>query len=159
MTFLLRYWKYLAGLLAVTLAFASGAHWQAGRDERKAANIAAQQAILDAVAFENYSKATQRAIKAEHDAQDANRKIYADLEPKLAVANDNGARLARLLHSATQAGANRCPVPTDTGVGSPSGPSGVAADSIEAATGAHFAACERDAVRLNALAAQIKGQM
>mgnify|MGYP001558138224 CR=1 FL=1 len=156
---ILKYWRYLSLILVAGAVFYAGAHWQSGRDAATAAKIAARQALLDQVAFENYSKASLRAIKAEHDAQEANRRIYADLEPKLAASRSDGAITARRLRDALATGGRCGAVPEAPGAGVTTDTSGVAADGVEAATGAHLASCTRDAARLTALQDVVKGQM
>ena len=158
MILILKYWRYLALLSVLGAVFYAGAHWQSGRDARKAADIAAKQAILDSVAAENYSKAMQHIIAVEHTAQDLNRRVYADLEPKLALATADGRRLASLLHaSAARASCDAPVAPADQPA--VAGASAVTGGEIEAAEATYYAACDSDALRFGALQEQVRGQM
>lgn len=169
MPLLLAKWEYLAGLLAllaiVGSIFGCGAHWQAGRDATKAAKVATIQAQRDAIAAATYAKAVQDRDAAEKAATEANRRIYADLEPKLAAATADGRRLARLLHDALSRPANR-----GTGQAAPdqpgtapavgeSGSTGKIAGPIERGLGDYIASCTRDEARFSALKEEVRGQL
>ena len=164
MTLFLAYWKPLAAMLVLAGIFYAGAHWQHGRDEAKAAKVAAVQAQRDAIAAAAYAKAVQDRDAAEKSATEANRRIYADLEPRLAASLADGKRLARLLHDAlSRASSGPEPAHPDQpgAADAPGVPAsqGTIAGDIERATGEAFAACERDSLRLTALQGQIRGQM
>ena len=161
MIFLLKYWKYLVALLVLGAMFYMGAHWQGGRDAAKEAVIAAAQAQRDAIAATAYDKAVQDRDAAEKAATEANRRIYADLEPKLANAAADGARLARLLHEALASPGSGAPAthPDQPPASNPSGVAGSDPGAIERLTADAFAACERDAGRLTALQDEIRPQL
>ena len=164
MIFLLKYWKYLVALLVLGAMFYMGVHWQGGRDADKAAKIAATQAQRDAAASAAFTLEVKRVQAAEQAATEANRRIYADLEPKLAAATADGARLARLLHEALARPSSGAPAtaPDRPGAANPSGvPGSVQTDGgpIERALADVLATCGRDSARLTALQAEVQGQM
>jgi len=156
--------RIAAGLLVLAAAFGAGWRWEHGRAERRAAVVAAAQAQRDAVAAAAYQKAVSERDTAEQEARDANRRIFTDLEPKLAAAAADGARLARLLHEAL-ARASSGPAEAPSGVPGAADSPGVpgsqstVAGPIERATGEALAACQRDSARLAALQEEVRGQM
>ena len=159
--FLLKYGKYLVSLLVLGAMFYMGAHWQGGRDAAKEAVIAAAQAQRDAIAATAYAKAVQDRDAAEKAATEANRRIYADLEPKLANAAADGARLARLLHEALASPGSGAPAtaPDQSAAHDASGVASSDPGTVERLTADAFSACERDSTRLTALQAEVRGQL
>ena len=163
--FLLKYWKYLVSLLVLGAMFYMGAHWQGGRDATKAAVIAAAQAQRDAAAATAFELEVKKVQAAEQAATEANRRIYADLEPKLAAATASSNDFARRLRDAIAAESDSGPVPQGTGHVVPidssreSGSAGAVAGPIERATADYDAACQRDALRFSALQAEVQAQL
>lgn len=157
---LLKYWKYAAGAALIAVVWwqihsygdrrydAGKAHVQVKCDKDSAARqTATEKAIADAKAGEAAAKANNVEVM-----EDANKKLVA-------IAADRDS-LARLYRSAQ---GRVCPVaPAE----SPSDPesliaAGVAARTreIDAALEAYDGACRRDAVRFEALQAEIRPQL
>ena len=160
MIFLLKYWKYLVALLVLGAMFYMGAHLQGGRDDAKAAVIAADQAKRDASAALAYAKVVQDRDAKEKAATEANRTIYETLEPKLAAATASRDDFARRLRDALAAESSSGPVSQTPDQPGATGPTGTHSDGpITAATADAFAECQRNKLRLGALQDEIRPQL
>lgn len=120
----------------------------------EAAGRAQVQKAWDAEALAQrtaYAEAASRAAEKQEADRKAAEVIENGLREKLAAADADGRTLARRLHD-YQARAGRCTVPTATVTPSElAGPGGITGSdgAVERATEDVFAACKRDAERLN----------
>jgi hypothetical protein len=147
---------YLYGAGAGAILVLAGLLWWRGnqldhvRAEFTAYKAAQAQAVADA------TKAAQIKANAvgEHNAA-----VMADLQGKLDGSIADGTRLAVRLRLAL-AGIHTSPVPEAPGQPGTAAPGGVTgSDGTIEATAAAFAACQRDAARLDAWIAEVTPQL
>ena len=108
----------------------------------------AGQDDIRAEVAEQVAKATAETVRIETERDAISRRIESELLPRIQDADANARDLARRLRIAT----SRRAVPQATGTAADAAtPGGEPADGgdIERATEDHFAACARDAERLN----------
>ena len=153
------------GLLVLAAAFGAGWRFEHVRAVKRAATVAAAQAVKDAAASAAFAKAVTERDQAQKLVTTLNRKIYAELEPQRAAAVERGNDLARRLRDAYAALASRGTVPEGAGhagaAGAVEGAGTVQsiAGRIERANADFIAECLKTDANYTALQAEVRGQL